>query len=247
MSDGHDSRGREPAGEAGHGGGSIEATLAGRADLRVGAVLREAWERTDGIKAPLIAGCLIIYAAMTVATLVLQSIFGAEPESPMAGAISQLVLMLIVYPFMGGVFMFGLNRSLGRPVHFEGLFGQYRRALPIVAVALVQGAFTLVGLLLLIVPGIYLSIALSLAVPLKVERDLPIMECLVTSLRIVNRKFLEVALLMLVSGALLVLGVLSLIGWIWTVPWTIMIFAITYRQLVGAAGPPGLARATAEY
>jgi hypothetical protein len=42
-------------------------------------------------------------------------------------------------------------------------------------------------------PGIYLMFALSLAVPLKAERNLPITDCLIVSLKLVNRKFFEVA------------------------------------------------------
>jgi hypothetical protein len=60
----------------------------------------------------------------------------------------------------------------------------------------------------------------------------------------VNQKFLQVAVLGLASMALMVVGILSLIGWIWTIPWTIMIFSITYRQLAGydpAGGAEGSA------
>jgi uncharacterized membrane protein len=170
-------------------------------------------------------------------------------------AVTQLVVTLIFYPFLGGVLMFGLRRSVGLPVKFDDLFAQYGRALPIVAVALLQSLATGIGFLLLIVPGLYLSFALSLAVPLKVERDLPVFDCLMTSIRLVNRKFLEVVGLSLISGALMLLGFVSLIGWIWTVPWVMLIFAITYRQLAGfgevSAATPGQqgpgGQATAEY
>jgi len=236
--------------------GSIEQTLAGQADLRIGAILREAWDQVDGIKAPVILGGLLVYAGITLVVYLLGLLFGIDPTAPQPvnELVVQLVVTLLFYPFLGGVFMFGLRRSLGQPVKFEDLFSQYGRALPIAALALLQSLATFLGFLLLIVPGIYLSFALALALPLKVERDLPIMECLATSVRLVNRKFLGVVGLSLISAGLMVLGFLSLIGWIWTVPWVMLIFAITYRQLAGVAGsgptaatgePPG--RATAEY
>lgn len=218
--------------------GSIEQTLAGQADLRIGAVLREAWSRIDGIKAPLLAGVVLVYGAVSLVVYLLGFIFESTPENPdlLGEAVVQLVVTIIFYPFMAGVFMFGLRRSLGQPVRFEDLFAQYGRALPIVVVALLQSFATGIGFLLLILPGLYLSIALSLAVPLKVERDLPPLECLATSLRLVNRKFLEVLALSLIGGLLMALGILSLIGWIWTIPWVMLIFSITYRQLAGVAG-----------
>jgi hypothetical protein len=219
-------------------GGSIEQTLAGNAELDVLAVVREAWARTDGIKGIVVVGMLLIYAAVVLATLLLGSIFGFEDQTLVASTVSQLVLMVIVYPFMAGVFMLGLRHSVGLKVSFQEQFAYYNHLLPIVAVGLLQSVVTSLGFLLLILPGIYLMIALCLAVPLKAERDLPITDCLLISLRLVNRKFVEVALLTLVALALMVLGVVSIVGWIWTLPWTLMIFAIIYRQLAGyqAAG-----------
>jgi hypothetical protein len=55
--------------------------------------------------------------------------------------------------------------------------------------------------------------------------------------RLVNRKFFEVAVLSLAAMGLAVLGILSVIGWIWTIPWTLMILAIIYRQLAGHTPP----------
>lgn len=233
MSDSGDSSGGVGSPSEMHYGGSIQQTLAGNAELEVMAVIREAWARTEGIKGIMAAGMLLVYAAVLLVTVVLGSIFGFEEQTVLASTISQLVVMMIVYPFMAGVFMVGLRHAVGLPVNFRDQFDYYACLLPIVAVGLLQSVVTSLGFLLLIVPGIYLSIALCLAVPLKAERDLPITECLLTSLRLVNRKFFEVAILSIVAVALMVLGIVSLIGWIWTLPWTLMIFAILYRQLAG--------------
>ena len=231
----------------GHTGGSIERTLAGDADLEIMPVLREAWARIDGIKGIVIGGLLLVYAAMVAASWILGQIFGVDEQTMVGSTVTQLVLMMIVYPFFAGVFMLGLRRSVGLPVRFEDQFAFYRELMPIVAVGALQSLVTFLGFMLLILPGIYLTFALCLAVPLKAERNLPITDCLVMSVRLVNRKFFEVAMLTLASGALTLIGLVSLIGWIWTIPWTLMILAIIYRQLAGftpdagagdAGGPP---------
>lgn len=220
-----------------HTGGSIERTLAGEAELEIMPVLREAWARIDGIKGIVVGGLLLIYAAMVAASWLLGQIFGVDEQTLAGSTITQLVLMMIVYPFFAGVFMLGLRRSVGQPVRFEEQFTFYRELMPIVAVGALQSLVTFLGFMLLILPGIYLTFALCLAVPLKAERNLPIADCLLMSVRLVNRKFFEVAVLTLASGALALLGVLSLIGWIWTIPWTLMILAIIYRQLAGFTPP----------
>ena len=222
-----------------HTGGSIERTLAGEAELAIMPVLREAWARIDGIKAIVVGGLLLVYAAMVAASWVLGQIFGVDEQTLVGSTVTQLVLMMIVYPFFAGVFMLGLKRSAGLPVRFEDQFTFYRELMPIVAVGALQSLVTFLGFMLLILPGIYLTFALCLAVPLKAERNLPITDCLLMSVRLVNRKFFEVAVLTLASGALALLGVLSLIGWIWTIPWTLMILAIIYRQLAGFTPPAG--------
>lgn len=224
-----------------HFGGSIEDTLKGRAELEIMPVIREAWQRTDGIKAIVVGGMLLIYVAVVLVSLLLGQVFGVDEQTLLGSSISQLVIMMIVYPFVAGVFILGLKRSVGRPVRFEDQFAYYRDLLPIVAVGALQSLVTFVGFLLLILPGIYLTFALSLAVPLKAERNLPITDCLIVSARLVNKKFFEVAVLSLAAMALAIIGVLSVIGWIWTIPWTLMMVAIIYRQLAGytpAGGGP---------
>jgi uncharacterized membrane protein len=224
-----------------HRGGSIERTLAGDADLSILPVIREAWYLIDGIKRIVVAGLLLVYAAVVVASLVLGALFGVAEQTLIGGSVSQLVIMMIVYPFMAGVFMLGLRHSVGESVRFEDQFSFYRNTLPIVAVGALQTLVTFLGLMLFIVPGIYLMFALSLAVPLKAERDLPISDCLLLSVRLVNQKFVEVAVLSLAAAGLAVLGVVSVIGWIWTIPWTLMMLAIIYRQLAGHT-PAGVER-----
>ncbi len=238
----------QPAGGATHYGGSIEQTLAGGADLDVMDTIREAWGCTQGIKGTVVGGLLLIYGVVLVVSAILGATFGFENPGAMAEAVLQIVLVSIVYPFMAGVFMLGLRRSVGLPVDFKEQFSFYGMMAPIVAVGLLQSVLTSLGLMLLILPGLYLAVALSLAIPLKVEKDLGIVDCLATSLRLVNRKFLQVMLLGLASSALITIGILSVIGWIWTIPWSVMIYSITYRQLAGYdVTGPGDGPATVSY
>ena len=113
-------------------GGSIEQTLAGQAQLEILPVIREAWQLVHGVRAMLVAGLLLMYTAVLAASLLLSEVFGVDETTALGSAITQLVLMMIVYPFMAGVFLFGLRRSVGEPVRFEDQFRCYRHVLPIV-------------------------------------------------------------------------------------------------------------------
>ena len=222
-----------------HLGGSIENTLAGNAVLNVGDVMSEAWRRISGIKGIVIGGGLLIYLAVFVVSIVLGFSFGFDDEQSFFGvAITQLVFMLLIYPFFAGVFMLGLRQSVGLPVSFDQQFSYYGSALPIFAVAVLQFVATTLGFVVLIVPGLYLAVALALAIPLKVEKQMPIVDCLTTSMKLVNKKFLNVAVLAIVASIIATLSFITIIGWIWAVPWMLMVYAITYRQLAGCEIEP---------
>ena len=224
----------ELGGEPEHLGGSIENTLAGNAVLDIGEVMSEAWQRTNGIKGMVIGGGLLIYLAIFIVSMVLGFIFGFGAEQSILGlAVSQLIIMLMIYPFMAGVFMLGLRQSVGLPVSFDQQFAYYGAALSIFVVAIVQTIVTGIGFVLLIIPGLYLAFALALAIPLKVEKQLPVVDCLTTSMKLVNQKFLNVAVLFIVGSFVVTLSFITIIGWIWAMPWMLMVYAITYRQLAG--------------
>lgn len=220
-------------------GGSIEQTLAGRADLDLSEVLREAWEKSGGVRSiVLISGVVMVLVALFVSGI-FGMMFGYTDQTILESLILQCLNSAAIYPIAAGVFMVCLRQSVGRSVDLNMAFGFYSLFVPLAIVGIIQSVATTIGMLLLVLPGLYLAIALSLAIPLKVERDLPVGDCLMTSLKLVNAKFVNVALIALVGGLAMFVGFITLIGWIWTVPWTAMMFAITYRQLVGvrAANP----------
>ena len=68
-------------GETSQYGGSIENTLAGNAELEIGAVWSEAWERTSGIKGIVIFSGIVVYLALFVVALVLGVALGGNEAS----------------------------------------------------------------------------------------------------------------------------------------------------------------------
>ncbi len=216
-------------------GGSIENTLGGYAELDIGDVFSEAWEKTKGIKGYVIGGGILLYLGVLVVSLILGVLFGLGEQTIIGGLVGQLVVMMMIYPFMAGVFLLGLRQSVGMPVSFNQQFNQYGMVLPILVIALVQTVASLIGFMLLILPGIYVAIALGLAIPLKVEKQLGVVESLTTSVQLVNKKFFSVAALAFLASLVMVLSFITIIGWIWAMPWMLMVFAITYRQLAGVS------------
>jgi hypothetical protein len=69
--------------------GSIAQTLAGEADLRVGAVVREAWSHLPGIKLPMLAAGGLVYGGV----LLIIGLFGPllEADQPGFNSVFQLL------------------------------------------------------------------------------------------------------------------------------------------------------------
>lgn len=230
-------------------GGSIENTLSGNANLDIGAVFSEAWEKTKGIKGYVVGGGILLYLAVIIVTITVAVLVGVEQQSIVGILVGQLVVMMMIYPFIAGVFLLGLRQSVGMPVSFAQQFNQYGMMLPILGIALIQtvaslpmlgivlvqasGFFILFAILLL--PSIYVAFAFALAIPLKVEKKMGVVESITTSVQLVNKKFFSVVVLALVSSIVAVLSFITIIGWIWAMPWMLMVFAITYRQLAGVS------------
>ena len=219
----------------GNGGGSIENTLAGDADLDISEVMSQAWELSGGVRSiVLIAGVVAVLIAVFLAGF-LGLFFGSQGQSFVASQLVQMLTTVAIYPIWAGIFMVALRHAVNLPVELNMAFGYYGMIVQIAIIGILQSVATTIGMVLLVLPGIYLAIALSLAIPLKVDKDLPVLDCLMTSLKLVNAKFVNVAVLAILASLGAFVGFITIIGWIWTIPWVVMVYAITYRQLAGAS------------
>jgi len=215
-------------------GGSIESTLAGDADLDIAGVFSEAWALSSNVRViVLLSGVVSVLIAILVSG-VLDLVFGISDGS--AGEqLTQWVTNLLIYPLWVGIAMVCIRHSVGQAVEMNMVFNYYHAIVPIAVIYVLQSIAVVFGMILLILPGIYLAIALSLALPLYVDKGLSVGESLKTSLLIINNKFWPVAILAIGSWLLAILGIVTIIGWIWTIPWMVMIYAVTYRQLAGVS------------
>ena len=92
------------------------------------------------------------------------------------------------------------------------------------------------GILLLVLPGIYLVFAYLFAPVLVAERGMGVWEAMEISREAVTHVWFRFAGLMVLLGVINMLGVITLgIAWIWTLPWSVMTYAILYNRLFGVS------------
>lgn len=227
--------------DVGPTGGSIEATLEGQSTLDVGDVLKEAWDRVSGIKLLVFASIVLTIVAALVVGVPLAFLFG--PAAASGGfvttfgleLVSNVLTTLVTAPILAGALYLGMRHVNGLAVQFDHLLSQFSIIVPIVLVSILQSIAVTIGYLLLIIPGVYLTIAFCLALPLVVEKGYAPVDALKMSLQLVNKQFLNVFLIGLVVFLAVGLSFITIVGPIWTVPWGLMALVITYRQLAGIA------------
>jgi uncharacterized membrane protein len=113
---------------------------------------------------------------------------------------------------------------------------QPKKFLPFLVLSLLAGIATILGFILLIIPGIIALIAFSLSPYLLVERGLGPIDAIKESLRLTKGHRVSIFVLMLFAVGINILGLLALfIGIFVTAPITMLAFVHMYRQLAGVS------------
>ncbi len=167
-------------------GGSVEEAIQGQYSLDVVAILKEAWQITLKSRMAINLGlltCLII--GMLVSMLVSSQLGGIEVaiQDQQSATLLNIIVTLVVYPFVVGVEMMGIFHSVGLKTRPQLVFAFLKRGSWVAVCALMTSTLVTIGLTLFYLPGIFLAVALSLALPLVVEKQMSPLKAISVSLR----------------------------------------------------------------
>lgn len=215
------------------------------------ACLKRAWELTKRhfgllIGAGLIYGILsggfdaATSAALglnTQAELEAESEFGLASQAsvPTGLALLQWVLSSLVDLFLGlGLARIGLNLVSGKAADISMLFGEGRKLVPMVAASIMYYAMVVVGLILLIVPGIYLALRFSQFGVAIVDKDMGAIESLQYSARLTEGNKMNLFGLYVLCILVVLAGILALlVGLLAALPVVYLAPYVAYRWLQG--------------
>ena len=228
-----------------HQGGSLESGIAGDYDFTIKGMLTEAWEKTNGLKGSFwgAAGLLVIGLLITSAILGVVLSAGAQAgEMPTAGQLGtqliiQLLIMALLYPFMTGIMMMGVKRSVDQPISFKMMFSYFGVTATVIIAGLLSTVFIWIGFLLLIIPGLYLAIAYGLIIPLIADKKLSAWKAMEASRKAITKRWFKIFALYFVMVIILMISAIPLgLGLIWTYPMMISLMGILYREIFGVTG-----------
>ena len=186
---------------------------------RISDVLKTAKDKQVGFKARYFMAFVAYMAISIVIELTREWVFGSSDDGSVTAVVAEAVIALLMMPLGVGLGLLGIRRASGRDTPVSTLWEPYTMAVPLLIMFILMGVLIVGGLLLLILPGIYLAIAYSFAPYLIIEKGLGVWESLETSRKAITQYWWRYFGLMLVSGLLVIAGIIPLfIGLIWVLP-----------------------------
>ena len=186
-------------------------------DWSIGEVLKTANEKQVGFKGSYFAAAFVYAVISIVITLVQEATVGTAGD--VAASVVEILITLIMFPLGVGLGLLGIRRAAGKETPVTTLWEPYSQAIPLIVMFLLMAALVVAGFFLLVLPGIYLSIAYSFAPYLIVEKNMGVWEALETSRKAITQYWWRYFGLMLVAMVLIIIGSIPLLlGLIWVLP-----------------------------
>lgn len=200
------------------------ADLVARAPkLGIGNTIARSWELLKGNFWLLVAATFVVLLALAV---MLAMVY----RTPILGTIASL---LFIGVFLGGLYYYYLRRLRGETVKFGDAFAGFTLAfVPLMLGGLVSSLLTCVGLVFLILPGIYLAVAWAFTPLLIIDKEMDFWTAMEVSRRVITAQWWRVFGLMFLAAIIGVLGALLLfVGIFLTLPITIGSLVVAYETL----------------
>ena len=174
-------------------------------------------------------GYLVVTFLISFASSILPAPFGNNEDG--VGGIVNFVLNPI---FSAGFYIVALQIAKNRIKDFSDFFKGFNQFLQIFLVYLIGTIITIIGFFLLIIPGIYISVAYGFANLFVIEKKLSIWSALEASRKLITKQWFSflgffIVLLLINLAGLLLLGIGALV----TIPLTYCIIVAAFEDIVG--------------
>ncbi len=239
-----------------HGGGSLEDGIEGRYQFSIGAIFDEAWKLVSGKKLTCWIAGIMYFAIVMVFAMVLEFLLGrfglrsdgfgyewiTRPSADaghkaLADSASNFIQMFVTLPLGAGLFMLSLKLVVAAPVEVTEIFQYFGKVLTLVGATLLMYLMIVIGMCLLILPGIYLAVAYAMTIQLMVEKDLGPWEAMEASRKAITHHWFGFLGLFILVFLVIVVSILTLgIAFIWTLPFILLLKGVLYRTVFGYEG-----------
>ena len=148
--------------------------------------------------------------------------------------IGTIVSIVLPAPLVAGFYIVARKINKDKSYEFGDFFKGFDFFLQLFLSALISGIFVIVGLLLLIIPGLYLCVAYSFTSFFIVFNNMEFWPAMEASRKLITRNWFPVFGFFLVLGIINLLGLLCLgVGLLFTIPLTSCAMYAAFEDVVG--------------
>lgn len=152
------------------------------------------------------------------------------------GLVMSACNLLLAGPMLGGFYWLFLQKIRGKPVTFGDIFSGFNSFLPLFLTYLVSNLLIVAGYVCCIIPGIYLAVCWTFAVPLVMDKKMDFWDAMELSRKKVSQHWFHCFWLVICVGLINLLGVLACcIGIFVSMPVGLAMYAYAYEDMFNAA------------
>jgi Flp pilus assembly protein TadD/predicted Ser/Thr protein kinase len=195
-----------------------EAVLARDYSLNINHCLNRAWQLVMNDFWPVVGVSALIWLLSFVAT-------------------SSILGIIVRYPLIGGLWLYYLGRVRGQRTTIEAAFSGFKVAfLQLILVGLVVKLLMVLGLICLLLPGIYLWVAWHFAVPLVADKGFDFWPAMGLSRKVISKHWWKFFWFLVVLALIDLAGVaLCYVGMFVAIPLSMAALAYAYEDIFGPA------------
>jgi len=204
-------------------------------DFDIIEIIKVGFNSINGVKGIFLAAFAVYVVVAVGVQIILGSIFPSPLEEP--NYLNQQIVTILSYPVLMplivGIIMLAINYSRDEHIEFKSIFNYYHMTGKLALAAILIYIMTIIGFILLVLPGIYLSIAYIFTLPLIADKGMDVWEAMELSRKTVTKHWFKVFGLMLLLTIIMGVGALAFgIGLIWAVPLMfVTLYGLLYRSI----------------
>jgi uncharacterized membrane protein len=201
-------------------------------EVKIGEYFSRGWQIFKEYAWAYVAFTLVV-GVIAIALSQLPSPLGTRTTDGEMGG-GNLIFNIISPALTAGYYFVSFQIARNRPKGFADFFNGFKKFLPLFLTSLVSGILIALGLVALIIPGIYLAVSYMFAQLFVIDKNMSFWSAMETSRKLITKKWfsffgLGILMSLLILAGFLLLGVGALV----TIPLATCVTAAAYEDIVG--------------
>lgn len=217
--------------------GRINQTLAKQYQFDVKGLLRKAASLTKMNFGSLLQGCVVLFLTFVVLGIIVQPFITVHDDGTYTfehQSIIEIVAICVVAPLLSGLYMMGVSQARGHKITVFSTFQYFPLIFLLALTQLINSILVQLGMMLLLIPGIYFYLASTFSIMLVADKKLTPISAIILSCRLFNAYWKQLVSIYAVI-ILLFITVPFTLGFslIWVLPFYFSITGLLYQELAG--------------